>query len=553
MAQPALQYVSPLSRRNREIVVAFLQDRGQADAFMHSSGSPSCPTGSSQRENPSPSTPSYTPDRLEALRVARPEAVDLLLINMVSIFRVRVWTVLLLTPLGATIGLSVARGDILVLGVLLGAAFFALLVQKPELSLAVQFNGTLLYFYLLSTLGLETSRSSTGGFFLFLVGSTFLGGLALAANQPRKVKLGSIDVLFLCFFCLVFLSYLVSSRGTESAYKKITYAPLLVIGPYVCVQLLLSPRRIRKYLEYCVILPALVIIPSFYELSFTSGGRFSLYGFRDDARMANVILFGVTFANVLIIVSVWILESKGLRVRYILLAIPSAFLLLRAGSRGALVSCLITLAFYVIAWAKIRLRLKILTILTVVLLLIGCYQFVPKSTTDFYRTTLEYESLPEGSVAIRLAMWRQAFEDFKTSPMFGVGVGNSVRGIGFPHNILLEVSAELGVLGLALLLVMCVLTVREARAFIKACEDNQLVILMKISLLLFVSSLVEAMFSGYITNQTYLFMSIAFVSSISKMQTARDCHHVDATVSSRSRLLSSSPPVSVGLDLQPLA
>jgi O-antigen ligase len=384
----------------------------------------------------------------------------------------------------------------------------------------MQFNGTLVYFSLLYELGLESSRVSTGMFFLLLVGSAFLGGLALTARKPREFRLTSIDVLFLVFFSLVFLSYFAFSKGTAAAHVKITYAPLLVVGPYICVQLLLSQRRMQKYLDYCVLLAAVMIIPSLYGLSFTNASRFSLYEFHraGGVVLTNPILYGITFGNLLIIVGVWVLESRRFRARYFALIIPSAFLMLRAGSRGALVSFLVTFTVYIVALAKIRLRSKCLSIGAIILLLIVSYRFIPKSTTDFYKSTLEYESLPESSVFVRISMWQQAFRDFESSPIFGVGMGNSVEGGGSPHNILLEVSAELGVLGLLVLLAICALTVKKAKSLLQTCEDYNLVVLMKISLLFFVYSLIEAMFSGYITNQTHLFMSIAFVSAISKMQ-----------------------------------
>jgi hypothetical protein len=45
------------------MMVAFLLDIGQTRPFMHSSGSPSCPIGSSQSENPSLPGVQYAPDR----------------------------------------------------------------------------------------------------------------------------------------------------------------------------------------------------------------------------------------------------------------------------------------------------------------------------------------------------------------------------------------------------------------------------------------------------------------------------------------------------------
>ena len=115
-------------------------------------------------------------------------------------------------------------------------------------------------------------------------------------------------------------------------------------------------------------------------------------------------------------------------------------------------------------------------------------------------------------------MWRESINDFKANSILGVGIGNSVGGIGFPHYILLEVSAELGILGLLILIPMCYLTVKKAMAFIKKEEMRDLNILRRLSLTLFVYSLVKAIFSGYITNQTQLFMSMELVICLTKLK-----------------------------------
>jgi O-antigen ligase len=147
----------------------------------------------------------------------------------------------------------------------------------------------------------------------------------------------------------------------------------------------------------------------------------------------------------------------------------------------------------------------------------GC---MPESIIMSYRSTFEYQNMPieVSSVLQRTTAWKQAIIDFKENPIWGVGMGNSVGGGSFPHNIILEVSAELGILGLLIFIPMCYLIVKKAMVFIRKEEIPDLNILMKLSLLLFIYSLTEAMFNGYITNQTQLFMSTGLIVSLTKLK-----------------------------------
>jgi len=172
--------------------------------------------------------------------------------------------------------------------------------------------------------------------------------------------------------------------------------------------------------------------------------------------------------------------------------------------------------FYLLIIGRLRFKTKVYAAILTALLILGAYKFISESTREFYQYTFTPEArLTEvSSVYQRVTMWEMAINDFKENPILGVGMGNSVGGGGFPHNIILEVSAELGILGLFIFLSMCYLTIKKAMRFIKREEKHELNLLMKLSLILFVYSLTEAMFSGYITNQTQLFMSMGLVVSV---------------------------------------
>jgi O-antigen ligase len=414
--------------------------------------------------------------------------------------------------------------------VLLGLLIvLVLFIRNPELALAVSFNGTLIYFYSVYKLGFETTRLITAAFYGILAFSYLSGGFLLVAKRPQRFKFGSIDLLVTCFFILVFLSYFIFYRASESAYRKIAYAPLLVVAPYFGIQFLSSEKRLRKFLNYCVLLASVLIVPAFYELLFNpifaEKGRFSMYVFARGEGKENPILFGITFGILLIILFVWIIEQRRLKLKYLVLILPSVFLLLRSGSRGAVLSLLISIAIYLFI-LKVRLRMMIYAMIFVVLLMLGAYRLIPDSTIHTYKAairTLEYRNMPieeanVNSVLQRIIYWKQAIVEYEQNPIFGVGLGNSAGGSGSPHNIILEVGAELGVFGLLLFIFICHLTIKKAIVFVKYEQRPGLKLLMMPALLLFIYSLVEAMFSGNITQQVHLFGSIALVSAIAKIK-----------------------------------
>jgi O-antigen ligase len=108
----------------------------------------------------------------------------------------------------------------------------------------------------------------------------------------------------------------------------------------------------------------------------------------------------------------------------------------------------------------------------------------------------------------RSQLWAQAFNAFGGHPLFGIGTG----GFGainpaepYPHNILLEAAAELGVVG-ALLLVAIVLStsVSLGRTWVAAGGRDRLDAAVIITL--FIAALVNALFSGALSDNKELWL-----------------------------------------------
>jgi len=397
---------------------------------------------------------------------------------------------------------------------------FVFFIENPELPLAIMFNGTLFYFYALYKLGFQPSRILTGAFYFFLVCCFLLPDVILFVKKKRQFNFGTVDLCFLCFFLLLFLSYLAFSTGNKNAYKKIAYAPLLAIAPYLGSRFLHSEIKVKKFLKYSAFVAIVLIIPAFYGLLcdpvLSRKPRFSMYLFEGMHPRDNPILFGTTYTILLIIILVWLLEYGRFRFRYLIPIELCVYLILRAGSRGVLLSFAASMILYLFVISKAKPKLKLLTFFFTLLLFLGTYKLLPRSLSNFYQYSVSVEAWQHSnsSIKIRTTMWKQAIRDFTESPLLGVGTGNSVVGSGYPHNIILEVCAELGLLGIVIFILMCYLTWQKAISVIKKEGSSGSHVLMKLSLVLFLYSLIHAMFSGQITSQTRLFITMGLICSL---------------------------------------
>ena len=261
-----------------------------------------------------------------------------------------------------------------------GLIFFIFLVRKPELALAVQFNGVALYLYMVYKISPETDSVVTGGFYTALAAAYMIGGFHLVKVR-RTLRLSLIDKLFSAaiLHLLHQLPYLFHWIN-PLAFRKIAYAPILVIAPYIGLQLLTTREQVQRFFTYCAILTVITILPSAYELLtnplFSEYGRFSIYTFADKGD--NPIQFGISFALLLIVILYRISAQHRISLLYIALILPSVYLLVRSGARGPLISLIVALLFYIAWLGELRLRVKFGVLAVIGALLIAAFSLVPR-------------------------------------------------------------------------------------------------------------------------------------------------------------------------------
>ena len=374
-----------------------------------------------------------------------------------------------------------------------------------------------------SKLGIAPQRILTGGFHIFLISSYMLGGIYLKLKTRRAFRFNSIDILFVLLFCWVFVSFFVYFTGSESADKKVLFAPFLVIAPYFGVQLFSSEQQVKRFFIFCVLLPTIMIVPSLYELFFnpvfSNIGRFAPFVFRAD-DITNPHVFATAYADSMLILLITICEGhrwrKFMRPAAIIIIAASVFFVLRSGARSQLLNLIFIVSIYLALISKINIWRKIVSVVVICAIFMIAYNLIPERLAYFYELSRQSHSV---SVQERFELYNSAFNDFINNPLLGVGTGNSGGGIGFPHNIILEVASELGTLGLVIFFLMCSVTVHKAIFYIKKNrKKTDLAILMKISLILFTYAFMVLMYSDRLVTTIWFFVPISLISFLSKEQ-----------------------------------
>ncbi|MEY3283060.1 MAG: hypothetical protein RIR86_1073 [Acidobacteriota bacterium] len=429
----------------------------------------------------------------------------------------------------AILSTLVLATDILLAGrllILLCSIF--LLVRNPELSLAIQINGIALYLYTIYKLNIEPGTFVTGAFYGVMAGSYLIGGwIALRAAQQNH-SFNLIDKLFGLLYSYFFISYLLWAQDNPSAYRKVIYAPALVIAPYIGVRMISSTTRIDRFLTYLGLMSIIMIVPSFYELwinpLYQDYGRFSIYIFEDKGD--NPIQFGIAYALLLIIVIFRIARQHRIGLIDVMILIPAAFLLIRSGARGPVISLIVTFFIYIIWLGHISRRIK-LTIIAGGLLLLGfAYSVIPDATVRFYQvlfdpTVSPTQNASANSIQERIMLIDMAINDFLAEPILGVGTGNSSGGVGYPHNSIIEVAAELGLVGVAIFLLLQGVVAVTAYKTIRRTKGTSDEWIMTTAFAIYLFAFIESQFSGYMGGDMLLYVSIGLVGVVSELLNKR--------------------------------
>lgn len=226
-------------------------------------------------------------------------------------------------------------------------------------------------------------------------------------------------------------------------------------------------------------------------------GRFSL------AAQEYPIYLGRDSAEGLLIAIYTIMAARRTSVKLwaVAAAPPLIVALVASGSRGPTVAFVLGLFALVLAVAaNRRTRRRLAPVLAVLVLAIVVVPLVvPSSSISRSLSTLIGSSSGLSSNG-RAALWAQAIRAFEGHPLFGIGWGGFAfvnPELSFPHNLVIEAAAELGILG-AIVVVWIIASSAGKLAFLWRATSGVEKLQASVLIALFVDALVNAMVSGAI-------------------------------------------------------
>lgn len=178
------------------------------------------------------------------------------------------------------------------------------------------------------------------------------------------------------------------------------------------------------------------------------GDRLTLYesiGIESIAlsRLA-VFVFVVSFFS--------LINTRGLRTQlpFILSLMLSIYVMLLSAQRGPIVGLGVGMLFWVVFKSGLKTKLRSLVALVIVVMVTLTFNIDQFGVTDRFDDLRNYETYT------RYDDFPRTYALFLESPILGHGVKGYFEKTGrvYPHNIFLEVIAEYGVVGLAILMIM---------------------------------------------------------------------------------------------------
>lgn len=320
-------------------------------------------------------------------------------------------------------------------------------------------------------------------------------------------------ILYALFSLYVFTSLSWSPSKIYSVDKTL-YIGTLTFWTLIATSIIISKERIRlvRFL-LLILLFSLVTLAEAVIFYLDSGGQ----GFI-NVLGGNYLGVGRTLGlGFLVILGYILFDKMKWKFKLLLFGLLALylFLLLSVGGRGPLLASLIASSipiFYSIKISKIDIKLK-KYILGLVIFMFLCIIYIAvlflldKVPNTIWRLLVIFQEENMGSSAgTRLEYYLSALSLWMDSPILGHGIGawpvlyNLVDQRLYPHNFILEVLVELGLLGLFMILLVFLYALWNLYSNYYRSMALKVIILM-----LFITSFINAMVSGDIPDNRILF------------------------------------------------
>jgi len=342
-----------------------------------------------------------------------------------------------------------------------------------------------------------------------MLGVVFVGAaLEFLLKSDGSIEGTSLDLPFLALIAATLLSAVLAYRP---AYSVVPLIRIVVI--YIAFRMVFKFGREIGVRRILLVYLAMVTVLSLYNFaSFAwQGGRMRVFG-------PGMLIYETMAMTALPIALAFMLWSARTReqVRYGLAAMLIAGGIVATQARGPLLT--VVIATPVLLWFTLRkarkennrraLRSVLMVGVGVLVVAVAVASLSTNLLTDAWARYQEFVASadnPEGTVALRLVLWKTAFRTFLDHPVFGIGIGNFrivhelypelhivplyrwVKGMS-AHNVLLHYLAETGLVGALSLLALTFAGLRAGYRVFKARlsgADTQVSVALFISMFVF--------------------------------------------------------------------
>ncbi|NPV14195.1 O-antigen ligase family protein [candidate division WOR-3 bacterium] len=339
------------------------------------------------------------------------------------------------------------------------------------------------------------------------------GTLREANDGTGTLPRAPIAPFLLAFFSLVVVMTLSAfadsdnSYGLEKTIRFATLTGLALFAPIVTVQ---SEKNLLRLLSTFIAVALLMV-----ALGQTTSEGLTAFGANHIATGRTI---GIGFLGALYFTlrsQPRTLKTTVVRIVMLIVNIILGYGVFYSGSRGVLVALLCALgAAGLIAFSFRKGRKLILTgAATVIAIIIITSIFAPDAALTMNKRIRNTVSGPIDQTAhTRVIRAEAAIAMFREHPFTGVGIGGfdqefnlyeSERG-DYPHNLFLEVAAELGLLGLLLITLLLFIPIRHLITGL--AHGNRPITLLIFALTVYF--LVNALFSGDLNDNRLLFTAL---------------------------------------------
>lgn len=392
--------------------------------------------------------------------------------------------------------------------VLVGSLTAGLFKATPELQAFLSIDLTLVFALLVFLSGfarLVRSRSSAAR---LLANRWFLG-------------------LFLAF-CLILIAGLTITPSPNYGLDK-TLKFIGVAGPAVLLVLLWERRHLGQFLKVLFLFSCVMAFHAIVRPRNASG---FLTAFSSNyLGLARQVGYGALIGFVHLLA-----EQKNVLGKFLVFSVSMTLtvVVLMSGGRGPVVAFILSmtaLSLYECVFSSgpilgiLKRTVPAIGLGFLVLVLTSVSPFGLFDTAKARFTLLVRETGP--SALTRISLAKTALSTFSANWLLGTGVGGfSKQSTGFdcreyPHNLLLEVASEMGIVGLVLLSALIVVSLRRFHRAWRSTGITDRSIL-RTALALFAFAFFNACVSGDLVDNRMVFVTLALLSSVPNVTGAAD-------------------------------